>query len=227
VVISNGLKKDFEGYYKGSILLAPDGVDVGEFDIKITKDEARRKLNLPFDKKIAIYTGHFYSWKGTDILSAILNYLNDNTIVVTVGGTKKDVDMFKNKISSNSVGKIKLIDHISHELIPYYLKATDCAILIGKKSESISERYTSPLKMFEYMASGCPIVAQDLPSFKEILNSENSLLVEAENAKALAEGINKIFNDNALAQKISSRALKDVQNYTWQKRAGKITDMIA
>src|SRR3989344_1397619 len=170
VVISEGLKNDFAGSYKGPILIAPDGVDVDEFSVKVNKEDARKKLNLLSDKKIAIYTGHLYSWKGVDILNGLPEYLGNDEVVLVVGGTKKDTENFRRNISAARSHKIQLTGHVSHELIPYYLKAADCAILTGKRSESISEKYTSPLKMFEYMASGCPIVAQDLPSFREILN---------------------------------------------------------
>ncbi|OGN25680.1 MAG: hypothetical protein A3B17_02140 [Candidatus Yanofskybacteria bacterium RIFCSPLOWO2_01_FULL_45_72] len=72
------------------------------------------------------------------------------------------------------------------------------------------------------MASGCPIVAQDLPSFREVLNEENSLIVSAEDSKALAEGINEVFNNAELAARISRKALEDVQKYTWPERVRKI-----
>ena len=139
-----------------------------------------------------------------------------------MGGTEYDISRFKKK--SEEIGLINAVflGYKSHNEIPQYLKAADCAILTGKKSESISGKYTSPLKMFEYMASGCPIVAQDLPSFREVLNEENSLIVSAEDSKALAEGINEVFNNAELAARISRKALEDVQKYTWPKRVRKI-----
>src|SRR3989344_4614343 len=118
--------------------------------------------------------------------------------------------------------------HYFHQDIPYILKTADCLILTGNKSEIISAKYTSPLKMFEYMASGCPIVAQDLPSFGEVLNENNSVLAKAGDAEDLANKIAWVFNDKnrELVEKIANQALKDVQNYTWEKRAKKIIDFL-
>ena len=76
------------------------------------------------------------------------------------------------------------------------------------------------------MASKRPIVASDLPSIREILNEENAVLVEPNNPEALAEGIKKILQNPELADKISKQAFRDVQNYTWQKRAQKILGFI-
>ena len=94
------------------------------------------------------------------------------------------------------------------------------------QTEIISAKYTSPLKMFEYMASGCPIVAQNLPSFREVLSGENSFLVEPGNAKALADQIAWVFDNEELAKNKASKAIEDIQEYTWKKRAEKILNFI-
>jgi glycosyltransferase involved in cell wall biosynthesis len=86
--------------------------------------------------------------------------------------------------------------------------------------------YMSPLKLFEYMASKRPIVASDLPSIREILNEQNSVLVEPDNPEKLAEGIKRILADNNFAEKISNQAFQDVQQYTWQKRVEQILGFV-
>ena len=80
--------------------------------------------------------------------------------------------------------------------------------------------------MFEYMASGTPIVASDLPSIREILNEDNALLVEPDNPRALAGVIKKVFQNRESVEKISEQAYQNVQDYTWQKRAERILDFI-
>ena len=76
------------------------------------------------------------------------------------------------------------------------------------------------------MASQKPIVASDLPSIREILNENNSVLVKADDQRALAEGIKKVLKNKELSDKISQRAYSEVQNYSWQKRANKILEFI-
>ena len=115
-----------------------------------------------------------------------------------------------------------MIGHRPHIEIPYWLKAADVLILPNSAKEKISQFYTSPMKMFEYMASQKPIIASELPSIKEVLNENNAILVESDNFKALARGIEKALKDNELSDKISQRAYSDVQDYTWQKRAENI-----
>jgi len=69
ITISQGLTKVFQQIIPTEkILTAPDSVDLKRFTINLTTRQAREKLNLPLEKKLLIYTGHFYKWKGVDIL---------------------------------------------------------------------------------------------------------------------------------------------------------------
>jgi len=78
------------------------------------------------------------------------------------------------------------------------------------------------MKMFEYMASKRPIIASNLSSLREILNKDNSILIESDNSQELADNINLTLKETNFADKISIQAYKDAQNYDWNKRAEKI-----
>ena len=223
VVITHKLKGLFaeRGMEPDKILVAPDGVDLKQFDIKDVKEECRKKLNLPFDKKIVLYSGHLYAWKGAQILAEASKYLRNDVEIYFVGGTAEDIQKFKIQIDGYPIS-IKIVGHRPHSEIPFWLKAADVLVLPNSGKEEISKHWTSPLKMFEYMASGGPIVASDLPSIREILNEENAILVEPDNPSALAQGIKDVLNNHSLSDKISRKAFLDVQQYTWKKRVEKI-----
>ena len=87
----------------------------------------------------------------------------------------------------------------------------------------VSNAYTSPLKLFEYMASGRPIVASDLPSIREILTHErNALLIAPGNPQALTAAIRRLIEDRALGERIARQALEDAREYTWDRRAARL-----
>ncbi len=222
IVLTKFLKKELTdaGVEETKIIIASDAVNLEEFQVNLSKEEARKKLSLPLDKKIIAYCGNFYfhNWKGVDILLESLKYL-DNTLCVLIGGQELDFGKIKSRYQQKN---LILIGHQPHHKIPVYLKAADALILPNKKGDMTSEYYTSPLKLFEYMASGRPIVASDLPSIREILNKTNAVLVEPNNPEELAKGISKILYDNLLAEKISQQALVDVEQYSWKKRAERI-----
>ena len=73
--------------------------------------------------------------------------------------------------------------------VPYYLKSADILLLPNIPINKESIEYTSPIKMFEYMASQRLIIASRLPSIEEILNSKNAVFFKAGDAQDLAQAI--------------------------------------
>ena len=224
VVITQKLKELFvkNGISENKILVAPDAVDLEKFDIKETQEECRKRLNLPLDKKIVLYTGHLYQWKGTSTLIEAARHLPKEVEIYFVGGTKRDLANVKSQMSS-----VKFIGQRPHSEISYWLKAADVLVLPNSGKEEISKSWTSPLKLFEYMASKRPIVASDLPSLREILNENNAVLVRPDDQESLAQGIKRVLEDKDLAEKISNRAFQNVQNHTLEKRAENILKFIS
>lgn len=225
IAITKNLKNSFleKGIQDNKILVAPDGVDLEKFDIPDTQEDCRKRLNLPLDKKIVLYTGHLYKWKGPQVLAEASQYLPKDVEVYFVGGTEEDVKKFELRTSNF---ELNIIGHRPYSEMPYWLKAADVLVLPNTAKEEISKYWTSPLKLFEYMASKRPIVASDLPSVREILNEDNSVLAKPDDSKSLAGGIEKVLEDKNLAEKISTRAFENVKQYTWARRAKKILKFI-
>jgi len=217
VVITQKLKDLLieRGIAPDKILVAPDGVDIEKFDVQCSKSAAREKLSLPLDKKIVLYTGHLYEWKGAQTLADASRYLSEDMEVYFVGGTVKDKKKFE---IQNTRYKIQIMGHRPYAEIPYWLKAADVLVLPNSGKEEISKHWTSPIKMFEYMASKRPIVVSDLPSIRDVLNEGNAILVKSDDPEALAIGIRGVLESKKLAEEISAKAFTDVQNYTWEKR---------
>ncbi|MFH1423751.1 MAG: glycosyltransferase family 4 protein [Candidatus Nealsonbacteria bacterium] len=225
VVITQKLKDLFieKGIPESRILVAADGVDLEKFGIKEAKEECRRKLNLPQDKKIVLYTGHLYKWKGAEVLLKAAPEIQ-SVLFVFVGGTKRDVADFKKH--AEDLNNVLIVGHRPYAEMPYWLKSADVLVLPNSGKEEISKYWTSPMKMFEYMASRRPIVASGLPSVREILNETNAVLVEPDNPEALARGIKEILQNPQLPDKVSDRAFQDVQQYAWPERQKKILNFI-
>jgi len=198
----------------------PNAVDIKAFDIKMIKEEARGKLGLPLHKKIAVYTGHLYGWKGADILAQAAALLSEQFLVVFVGGTPADVERFKEKYAGTA--GIMIVGFKPHQEIPLWQKAADVLVLPNTAKEKISAFYTSPMKLYEYMASGRPIVASDIPSIREIVDESSAVLVTPDDAKALAHALESTVRTEHIGEDLAKEAYKKVLEHTWDKRAERI-----
>lgn len=102
------------------------------------------------------------------------------------------------------------------------ISVADVLVLPNKSGWRESELFTSPMKLFEYMASGKPVVASSLPSIREILSDNNAFLVQPNNPAELARGIETLISNPELGKKLAAQALADVAQYSWEMRAKKI-----
>lgn len=223
IAITHGLKDELVrlGVEEVRIIVAPDAVDLGQFiGITDSKEDLRKELDLPLKKNIVMYSGHLYGWKGADVLALTAKKLTNHEQIVILGGTDKDIVKFKQDFGS--IKNLSIIGRKSFGQVVKYLKSADILILPNSAKSKISSHYTSPMKLFEYMAAGKPIVASSLPSILEILNKNNAVLVEPDNVQSLADGINKVLGNDDLAKEISEHAYTDVMQYSWDQRTNNI-----
>jgi glycosyltransferase involved in cell wall biosynthesis len=228
VAVTNYYKNELIelGINKEKILYVPDGVDLAKFDLQVGREEARKKLGLPMDKKIVLYSGHLYEWKGVDVLIESSKLMGESVDVYLVGGDTKELQKIGDYVSENKYDNIKIVGHKPYSEIPFWLKASDVLVLPNTAKSEVSKFYTSPMKLFEYMASGRPIVASRLPSFEDVLNNENSFLVIPDNSEILAKKVNFILENPEVANGVAQKAHIDSRNYSWEKRVGKILEFM-
>lgn len=227
VVISQGLKNELvkRNVFESKILVAHDAVDVSAYKtLDVSKKTWRETLNIPLDKKIILYTGHLYEWKGAATLAEAAKLL-PNVDFYFVGGTANDNNNFRNTYIR--FPNICVIPFQPHEKMPVWQSAADVLVLPNSGKEKISSYYTSPLKLFEYMASGRPIIASNLPSIKEVLTDDTATFFNPDNATSLAEAITWVLSNTENAQIKAAKARENVKQYNWNARAKKIIDFIS
>lgn len=125
----------------------------------------------------------------------------------------------------NLEDKVILLEKKTQEGLALWQQAASI-LLMPFPRKAHYEYFMTPLKMFEYMAAGRPIIASNLPSIKEILTEDNAIFCEPGDPADLAQKISLVLTDKTLAQNMASQAREDVENYTWRKRAEKIMNFI-
>ncbi len=213
------------GYPENKILVAPNGVNLNRFNQNIPKKMERLHL-----KKKSIcniyYIGNLFKRKGVYSLAEAAKYLSTEYCLNFVGGSPETLPDFETYVAQiESKATIKLHGHIEPKKIPEILGHADIVVIPNSANEIIASHYTSPLKLYEYMAARKAIIASDLPALRELLHhNSNAWLVEPDNALALADAIKHLNQNLDEAERLADQAYEDVQNYSYSARAQKIYD---
>ena len=119
---------------------------------------------------------------------------------------------------------------VAQREVSSYLLASDVLVMPYSSGVTIRDgteagEFTSPLKLFEYIAAGKPIIATGVPSVLEILRSgENSVVTPPDDEEEFIRALQLVLRDSELCVRVSQRARSDATEYTWEKRVLKIID---
>lgn len=216
VVISGALAEDFHDKYGVSqrlLTVAHDGAD----EIKISK-------TVQFAEEFNIgYIGHLYPGKGMEIVAELVKACPWAFFHI-IGGTEADINYWQNKLKEFK--NIRFYGFIPHSQTAPFRLASDVLIApyLRQVSSNCGEniaKWMSPLKIFEYMATGKPIIASKLPVLQEVLTHEKTaLLYEPEDIEGWIAGLIRLRDDTQLRKSLGEGALREFQaKYTWKSRA--------
>ena len=227
VVISKALKDYLGSRYKITdklIKVAHDGADVPNRN----SQQERVKEN---GRMQAGYLGHLYPGKGAELVYEIAK-LCPWADFHLVGGAEKDILLWKEKakgmpniifhgfvVPSKTEALCASFDVL---LAPYQTKV---ALHSGKGDTS---KWMSPLKIFEYMASGRPIICSDIPVLREILKHNcTAFLCPPREVNAWCKALETLRDNPSLRRSMAQKAKEEfLALYTWQSRATKVLDGI-
>lgn len=230
LIVTNTIKMKHiqETYHvpSSALLHQQNAVEYGFFAIGETKEDARTQLGLPHEQRIALYTGHLFSWKGVDTLARAAAYLPEDVHIYFVGGTVEDREVLQRVVREEKLPRIVFLPHQSHDRMPHYMRAADVLVLPNTAREAASKYETSPVKLFEYLSSGTPIVASDLPSIRDIVDEQEVQFFEPDNPEALAKAITAVLEDKAGAHSRASHGQAHAKNLSWEARARAISGLI-
>ena len=224
VVISQELKNIYikNGYLNdGRILVAHDGAD------EVVNLDSKLKLNGKNDSLKVGYVGHLYKGKGVEIIDNIADKTSNDVEFHIIGGFEKDIKYWKDKIKSENVF---FYGFVQQKEVSMYINSLDVCLLPNQKivlpngakddTHNIST-FTSPLKMFEYMAHKKAIISSNIKVLREVLTDKMSILVNPENNDEWIDAIEQM-KDDRLREKLSSNAFKEFKKFTWKVRASSV-----
>jgi glycosyltransferase involved in cell wall biosynthesis len=224
ILISNNLKTKFMeyGFDDKKIKVFPDAVDIDIFNNK----------KIISNKRIRIgYGGHLFNGRGIEIIEALASSMTDLDFYLW-GGTEDLINYWKSR--TKNIKNIYFKGFVRSTILAEELANCDILIMPYQKEVAVfgnkgnTAEWMSPMKMFEYMATGRPMVASNLPVIREILrNDYNAILVTCDDVKEWELAIRKLINNPDFARIIGSNARSDVvKKYTWNIRAKEILKIL-
>ena len=219
-IIREKLIKYFE-FAPEKVITHPNGIDIEKFNEIPDKNEARKKLGLPLRKKIALYVGRFYDWKGLEIFSTVS--LKEPISLFVVGGTKSELEKI---IGSDLPKNIICAGACGYQQVPTWLAAADLLVAVGTKNNPYSYYHTSPMKLFEYMAARRPILAAKTPAICQIVSDEEASFYAPDDSEDLSSMIETVIADSDTAEIKVQKAHEKMQKFSWDNRAGDIIKFV-
>lgn len=224
IAVNNIIKKelaDVFGLAPEKIAVWPNGYDDRVFPSKEDRDVARSILGLPTDKPIVMYVGRVYPWKGIETLVAASRFLPD-VLFYLVGGTAEDLRV----VGAMAEQPVNLVCIRARPMaeIPRWLRAADVLLVLGTAKDTYSYLHTSPMKLFEYMAAGRPVVASCTPAIASVVSDEKVFFAAPDDAADVAEKIRFVLEHPRDAERKAAAAA--ASPFSWNARAAGISDFM-
>lgn len=173
------------------------------------------------------YVGHLYQGRGINLLIELARRCSWLHIHI-VGGEPEDVQYWEQ--ASRDLDNVTLHGYVKPAETAAYRRMCDVLVapyqqvvqVAGKQIDT--SKWMSPLKIFEYMATGKAVVCSDLPVLREVLrDGENALLCRPDDVDGWCEAMERLRADVDLRRLLGERAYRDyVEKYTWEQRAARL-----
>jgi phosphatidylinositol alpha-mannosyltransferase len=211
IAVSNTARDSIAKYIPTNYTIIPNGVDTRRFNPE------NKKIKKFSDKNpIILFVGRFEPRKGLKYLflsfNQIIKKIPDAILVVVGKGRLKEY--YRSFLSKEAVGNVFFEGKVSMEALPSYFTTCDVFCSPAYTGESFG------IILLEALASGKPVVASDIPGYRNIINSgSNGLLVEPKNPEEITKGILKILEDKKLERRFIEKGLETAEKYSWKNIA--------
>jgi glycosyltransferase involved in cell wall biosynthesis len=212
LIISAGVPAD-------RITVVPNGIDRESFVGKSYRAGSHGSVTIGF-------IGFVRDWHGVDaVIAGLAENRSGPTIRLIIAGDGPARPALEQQAAELGVqGKVQFIGLLSRKAIPGLI----CEFDIALQPHVVA--YASPLKIFEYMACGCAIVAPDQSNIREILtNGQTAMLFEPADSNALWDAIRRLAADPPLRERLgrAARQALETRDYTWQGNATRVMTIAA
>jgi glycosyltransferase involved in cell wall biosynthesis len=230
ITVTEGLRKiavDHHGVSPQKTEVIPNGVRVGKFEAA-KGDKIREKLDLSPEADVIVFTGALYRHRGIELLLRALPLLQGRThdVKVMIVGDGPDLEYLKALSRELSIDQdVIFAGLVPYHEVPNYLAAANVAI--GPLIKHPRTADSAPIKIFEYMAAGKPIIARkDTVSDKILIDEHNGLQTHSDEPQEIARKLEELLADRKKARRLGENGQQLVkQKYDWKILAKKTIEI--
>ena len=205
---------------RGPVCLAPSGVEEDFFQVP----EGPRQSDL------VAYAGGLGPWKGLDLLLLAMARVPAGRLEV-LGGHPGSADWRRLERLAQRLGlgrRLILRSQAGQDQVRELLGRAAVAIWPGTARQRIAAEFTSPLKLFEYLAAGCAVLAPDLPAARWVVTAgRDALLFAPDDAASLAAALEGLLAQPELVRALGRAGRELARGYTWDARARSLLGAMA
>lgn len=180
------------------------------------------------NRKYITYIGSFDKHKGVDLLLRVYSKVETKYKLVLIGGKSKgEIESLQKVIYKLRMdGRVIITGWIGKTEVNQYLAQTILGV-VPLESTFFNQYLTSPLKIFDYISFGCPMLASDLPTLRDlIIEEEMGLFYNPTDENDMLVKMKKLIDDVQLLQNISQKVYNQAQKFLWTNRANEIKKII-
>ena len=218
VTISAYLARHYRrlGVPRSKTLVLPDAVDLELFGRPTTLPPSP----YPPQQLHVVYAGHLYDYKGIPTILAAAGKLPEVSFHL-VGGRPEDIARQRQHVRRMRLDNITVHGAKAHAQVPAFLWHAD-ALLLVPSAQHASARWTSPVKLGEYLASGVPVVASRIVALREALTERVACFVRPDDPDDLAAAIDGLLADRQRAGRLARAAAEMAKSLSYEHRAEQI-----
>jgi len=210
------------GVLKEKMLVRGNGFDADSFCAMPSKEEARRKLGLPLDKRVVTMIGKPTDERDIGAFVAAAERVPD-VLFLSVGGTTQEIERIQ---SYKGFSHVQFVERVRpEEVVAYYAASDVIAVLLSMKFPEIA-MYASPLKAREALAAGVPVVFSEVPALRDMADESLVTFVQPDDAVSLAKGVQLILASHDVSWAKAQKAREIFLKQSWQNRAKDIVEFI-
>ncbi len=213
------------GLPRSRFCVIPNGADLNLF-ARMDKTEARRVLGFPIEQKIVVYVGKLARWQGVETLvdsSEKLSHAPGVQVLVVGDGPSRE-SIAARITEKHLEAVVRLTGPMPHDRIPMVLAAADlCVAPFTRERNDVVG--ISPIKLFEYLAAGRPIVASDVEGVAEVVR-DGGILVAPDSASDLASAIDGVLRNPDRLMNLERRAADLAKASSWKSRARMVLEEV-